>query len=136
MKKIRYAIILVILSVVLLSSCGAIGFDITHTSSKAEIKINNVEDGDFAEISTMSVSNGKTVNIESSLNKGKLKIEFCEAIKVSGSDESDEYVAGDILKTIEINPGDNVDVSLDANRYVLQLTAIGQTDGTVQIKTN
>jgi len=84
----------------------------------------------------MSVSNGKTVHIESSLSKGKLKIEFCEAILVSSADETDEYVAGGILKTVEVGPGENLDVTLDSGRYVLQLTTVGQTDGTVEININ
>lgn len=136
MKKIRNALILAVLSVLLLSSCGAVGVDITSSSSNAKIKINDVEDGTYAEISTMSVSSGKTVHIESSLNKGKLKIEFCEAIKVSAAGDSDEYVAGNIVKTVEIGPGENLDVSLDSGRYVLQLTTVGKTDGTVQININ
>ena len=136
MKKIRNTLILVILSVLLLSSCGAVKFDITSSSDKAKISIKDVEDGSYAEISTMSVSNGKTVHIESSLSKGKLKIEFCEAIKVSAAGETDEYVSGGIVKTVEVGPGENLDVTLDSGRYVLQLTTVGQTDGTVQININ
>lgn len=135
MKRIN-ALILAILAVLLLSSCGAVKFDITSSSSKAKISIKDVEDGTYAEISTMSVSNGKTVHIESSLSKGKLKIEFCEAILVSSADETDEYVAGAIVKTVEVGPGENLDVTLDSGRYVLQLTTVGQTEGTVQININ
>ena len=107
--------------------------DITSSSSKAKIKINDAEDGTYAEISIMSVSNGKKVHIESSLSKGKLKIEFAEAINVSAADESDEYVGGNIAQTIEIAPDENLEVSLDSGKYVLQLTTVGQTEGTVQI---
>ena len=136
MKMIRNALILAVLSVLLLSSCGAVGVDITSSSSNAKIKISDVEDGTYAEISMMSVSGGKTVHIESSLSKGKLKIEFCEAIKVSAAGDSDEYVAGNIAKTVEIGPEEKLDVSLDSGRYVLQLTTVGKTDGTVQININ
>ena len=136
MKKIRKALIFAVLSVLLLSSCGAVGIDITSSSSNAKIKISDVEDGTYAEISTMSVSGGKTVHIESSLSKGKLKIEFCEAIKVSAAGDSDEYVAGNIAKTVEIGPGEKLDVLLDSGRYILQLTTVGKTDGTVQININ
>lgn len=133
MKRIKNALILAILSVFLFSGCGAAGIDITASSSNAKIKINGVEDGTYAEISTMSVSGEKATHIESSLNKGKLKIEFCEAIEVSAAGESEDYVAGNIAKTVEIGPGEKIDVSLDPGRYVLQLTTVGQTDGTVQI---
>ena len=133
MKRIKLVLILAMLSVFLLSACGSVGININSSSSKAKIQINDVEDGSYAEISTMSVSGGKTVHIESSLNKGKLKIEFCEAIKVSAAGDSDEYVAGNIAKTVEVGPGENLDVTLDPGKYVLQLTTVGQSDGAVEI---
>ena len=133
MKKIRITMILLSLIALLLSGCGGAKFDITSSSKNAKIKINDVEDGTFAEITTMYVSSGKTVHIESSLNKGKLKIDFCESIDVSTGDEADEYVAGAILETVEVGPGETLEVALDVGRYVLQLTTVGQTDGTVQI---
>ena len=133
MKKIRITVILMSLIALLLSGCGGAKMDITSSSRSAKIKINDAEDGTYAEISTMSVSDGKKVHIESSLNKGKLKIEFCEAIEVSSTDETDEYVAGAIVETAEVGPGESVDLTLGPARYVLQLTTVGQTEGTVQI---
>ncbi|MBQ6560378.1 MAG: hypothetical protein IJL85_06070 [Erysipelotrichaceae bacterium] len=136
MKRIRITMILLSLIALLLSGCGGAKFDITSSSKNAKIKINDVEDGTYAEISTMSVSKGKTVHVESSLNKGKLKIEFCEAIDISTGDEPNEYVAGAIIETVEIGPGETLEVSLDSGEYLLQLTTIGQTEGTVQININ
>ena len=133
MKKIRIALIFLSLIALLLSGCGGAKMDITSSSSKAKIKINDAEDGTYAEISIMSVSKGKTAHVESSLNKGKLKIEFAEAIKISASGETDEFVAGNIAQTIEVGPGENLDLTLDPGKYVLQLTTVGQSDGTVQI---
>ena len=135
MKRIKTILILA-LSVLLLSGCGAVKFEINSSSKKANIKINDVEDGTFAEISTMYVSNGKKVHIESSLNKGKLKIEFAEAIEVSSVDEEDEYVAGNIVETVEVGPGESLELSIDQGRYVVQLTTLGQTEGTVDININ
>ena len=136
MKKIRIILILLILSAFLLSGCGAVKFDITSSSSKARISIKDVEDGTYAEISTMTVSGGKTVHIDSSLNKGKLKIEFAEAIEVSSADEEDEFVAGNIVETVEVGPGENLEVTIDPGRYVVQLTTVGQTEGPVEININ
>ena len=133
MKKIRITIILLSLIGLLLSGCAGAKFSITSSSKNAKIQINDVEDGTFAEISDMYVSSGKTVHVESSLNKGKLKIEFCEAIDVSTGDEADEYVAGAVMDMVEVGPGETKEVALDVGRYVLQLTTVGQTDGTVQI---
>ena len=133
MKRMKKIAIVFSLIALLLSGCGGAKFDITSSSKNARIKINDVEDGTFAELSAMYVSNGNTVHVESSLNKGKLKIDFCEAIDVSTGDEVDEYVAGAILETAEVGPGETLEISLDVGRYVLQLTTVGQTDGTVQI---
>ena len=135
MKRIKTILILA-LSVLLLSGCGAVNFEITSSSKKANIKMSDVEDGTFAEISTMSVSKGKTVHIESSLNKGKLKIEFAEAIEVSSTDEEDEFVAGNIVETVEVGPGEKLELSIDPGRYVVQLTTLGQTEGTADININ
>ena len=135
MKKIK-AILVMTLTILLLSGCGAVKFNITSSSKKANIKISDVEDGTYAEISTMTVSGGKTVHIESSLNKGKLKIEFAEAIEVSSADEEDEFVAGNIVETVEVGPGENIELSIDPGRYVVQLTTVGQTEGTVEININ
>lgn len=134
MKKIRIIITLFSLIALLLSGCGGVKFDITSSSKNAKIKINDVDDGEFAEIGDMSVSGGKKAHIESSLNSGKLKIEFCEAVLVSSADEKDEFIAGAILKTVEVGPGENIDVDLDPARYYVQVTAIGKTGGTVEIK--
>ena len=136
MKKIKNILVLAVLSVLLLSGCSGAKFDITSSSDSAKIKVNDVEDGTYAEISTISVPGGKKVHIASSLSKGKLKIEFCEAVDISSAGESEEYVAGNIMKTVEVGPGEELDVSLDPARYLLQVTAIGQTDGTVQINVN
>ena len=135
MKKIK-AILVMTLTILLLSGCGAVKFNITSSSKNANIKISDVEDGTYAEISTMTVSGGKTVHIDSSLNKGKLKIEFAEAIEVSSADEEDEFVAGNIVETVEVGPGEKLDVSIDPGRYVVQLTTVGQTEGTVEININ
>ena len=135
MKKIK-AILVMTLTILLLSGCGAVKFNITSSSKKANIKISDVEDGTYAEISTMTVSGGKTVHIDSSLNKGKLKIEFAEAIEVSSADEEDEFVAGNIVETVEVGPGENIELSIDPGRYVVQLTTVGQTEGTVEININ
>ncbi|MBO4919759.1 MAG: hypothetical protein J5365_06340 [Erysipelotrichaceae bacterium] len=136
MKKTRITLILAMLFMLLLSGCGAVKFEINSSSKKASIKISDVEDGTYAEISTMTVSGGKTVHIDSSLNKGKLKIEFAEAILVSSADEVDEYVAGNIVETVEVGPGENLEVTIDPGRYVVQLTTVGQTEGTVEININ
>ena len=125
--------ILLSLITLLLSGCGGAKMDITSSSKNAKIKVNDAEDGTYAEISTMSVSSGKTVHIESSLSKGKLRIEFCEAIKVSPAGETEEYVAGAIIKTVEVGPDEKTDVAIDPARYVVQVTTVGQTEGTVQI---
>ena len=133
MKKIRITMLVLSLIALLLSGCGGVKFNITSSSKNAKIEINDVEDGTYAEISTMTVSSGKTVHVDSSLSKGKLKIEFCEAIEISTGDEPDEYVAGAIVETVEVGPGENIEVALAPARYFLQLTTVGQTDGTVQI---
>lgn len=137
MKKIRIAVTLLSLIALLLSGCGGgINFEITSSSKNARIKVNNAEDGAFAEIGTMTVKKGKKAYIESSLNKGKVRIEFCEAIKTSDAGETEEFVAGAILETAEAGPGESIEMALDPDRYYVQLTTIGQSDGTIEIKIN
>lgn len=133
MKKNRIALVMLVLAL-LLGGCGGAKMDITASSSKAKIQVNDAEDGTFAEVGAMYVSKGDTVSVASSLTKGKLKIEFCEAISVANGDEADEYVAGALAASVEVDPGETVEVPLESSRrYVVQVTTIGQTEGTVQI---
>ena len=49
--------------------------------------------------------------------------------------EGQEDVADALLvpAVVEVGPGESIDVEIDPAKYVLQLTTVGQTDGTVQI---
>ena len=59
-----------------------------------------------------------------------IKMRYDEAVFI---ENSDEYVAGNIAKTVEVGPGENLDVTLDSGKYVLQLTTVGQSEGAVEI---
>lgn len=134
MKKTKLFVIGAILMMLVLSACGKASYIISGGFGKIKIEVNDVEDGKYAESSPFSFSKGKTITVESGLDKGELQIEFAYVLNMASADEADDYVITDIAKTITVKPGDTVELTLDySQEYELLLTAIGNTNGTVNI---
>ena len=133
MRK-RSLFISAILLLIFLAGCGKAKYVITSSSAKTTIEVKNVEDGTYAETSAISISGKKTVYIESQLDHGELKIEFGEAVNTASSDEPEDYTVVNIVETVNVTPGDKLEIHLDSAEYILQLTAVGNTDGKVIIE--
>ena len=71
----------------------------------------------------------------SKLKEGALQIEFFEVVNTATADESDDYEIISTIKTVTVNPGDQLDVSLDGYKgdFMPGLTAIGKTSGELVI---
>ena len=131
MKRIRTIILSVLFAAMMLAGCGAVKFDTTTVFGKTTIKVQNAEDGDTGESGVIHISKNQSLQFESALDSGSLNIGFCEAIDVSTGDETDDYIAGDVMDTISIGPGESVNVALSPGPYILQYTAVGKTNGTI-----
>lgn len=131
MKK--YICLLLLALGLLLTGCGKASFDITQFGDNISIKA-NAQDGKTAETSYFTVGKNEVVTVSSSLTGGKLQIEFVETFISYHSDSPDEVVPVRTVKTITVTPDYSTTVELDSGDYVLWLTAIGQTTGTVTVK--
>ena len=132
MKKLNIAIPMVLIVGLLLVGCAGAAFTITSAGNKSTIEVNNAEDSSTAESGSFSVGKGKMAYVESSLEKGQLKIDFAQAI-VFREHETERTIIGDVVTSEMIGPGDSRELPLQQGDYVMLLTAIGSTSGKVTV---
>ena len=119
--------------IVLTAGCDKFTFDITTTGTNSKIKINKADDGDYAETNWFSIGKGRVAVIESSLDEGELQIDFAEVVISIHEDSSDEVFVDHIEESVTVKPGEKKEIPLEPGDYILQLTAIGTTNGTVTV---
>lgn len=135
MKRISLLCLTLLLSALVLGGCGGIkfSFDITKVGNKVTVKVNDIGDGETTETDYVSIGKGRSVFVESQLEKGQLQIDIAEATVYTHADpdQSDDIYVGDVVESITVGPGDTAQVSLKKGDYVYQLKTIGQTSGKV-----
>ena len=125
----------VLICSLLLCGCGKVfNYDITTVLDKTTIKVLDAGDNAYGESSPIEVGKNRVLQIESALEKGKLKIDFAEVTAVGSSDTSDDYIVGDVVESITLSPQDKMELSLESGDYLLQMTTIGETKGTITIE--
>ena len=132
MKKLNIAIPMVLIVGLLLVGCAGATFTITSAGNKSTIEVNNAEDSSTAESGSFSVGKGKTAYVESSLEKGQLKIDFAQAV-VFREHDTERTIVGDVVTSVTIGPEDSRELPLQQGDYVMILTAIGSTSGKVTV---
>jgi hypothetical protein len=132
MKKMNIAIPMVLIVGLLLVGCAGATFTISSAGNKSTIEINNAEDSSTAELGSFSVGKGKMAYVESSLEKGQLKIDFAQAI-VFREHDTERTIVGDVVTSVTIGPEDSRELPLQQGDYVMILTAIGSTSGKVTV---
>ena len=132
MKKMKIAIPMILIACLLLVGCAGAAFTISSAGNRTTIEANNAEDGSTAESGSFSVGKGKTACVESSLEKGKLKIDFAQAT-VYREHETERTIVGDVVASETVGPGDSREFSLPQGDYVMLLTAVGSTSGKVTV---
>ncbi len=132
MKKASFALAALLAAALLLVGCSA-AFTITSAGNKITIEANNVEDGATAETNPYSVGKGKAAYVDSSLESGRLKIDFAEATVFRDSESADEVIVGDVVASVTVGPGEHSELPLERGDYVLQITAVGSTGGKVTV---
>ena len=129
MKKLR--MILTVLLVLVLTGCGAVKYEITGGFSKMTVKVHNVDDQAYGESQEFSTKGN--ITIEPELKKGSLQIEFAEVVNWASADEPDNYEVIAIAKTVTVTGNEKQEIEIPSGDYILQMTAIGNTDSTVII---
>ncbi len=133
MKINRFICILLMLSVLLFAGCEGVTFSITGVGSKTTVEVKNAEDGDLSETQYFSAGKNRSAQIDSSLDKGMLQIDFVEVTVYHNNDNSEDVIPGDIVSSVKVGPDESQRLPLEAGDYIMQLTAIGDTNGTVVI---
>ena len=133
MKKTSIALILMLALCALLAGCDAATYTFTGAGNKTTIEVNNAEDGAFAESQWFSVGKGRTAVVESTLDKGELKIDFAEATIYAHEDGPEDVIVGDVIASVTAGAGDGAEFSLEPGEYVLQVTAVGTANGKVVV---
>lgn len=133
MKKTGIVLVLALALGVLLAGCGAATFTFTGVGNKTTIEVNNAEDGAYAESSPISVGKGRTAVVDSSLDKGELRIDFTKATVFTNEDRADDVYLEDVFTSITVGAGEHAEIPMEKGDYVLQITAVGSTNGKVVV---
>ena len=128
MRKTFSICLILLLSIIMLSGCHNMTFDITRVGNNSTVKIHEAQNDDFAITDYFSVGKNQIVVVESQLTSGQLKIEFREAVVTS-----DDVYERDIVATVIVSGSERTEVPLGKGNYIMWLTSVGTTDGTVKI---
>lgn len=132
MKKTARVLALLLAAVLLMTGCSAT-FTITGSGSKNTIKVQKAPDGTIAETNNFSIKSGRTTVITSSLDKGKLRIDFVEVTIFHQDKGPDEVMYGSVVESVTVGPGETLELNIAPGDYVIQMTAVGETNGTVVV---
>ena len=132
-KRSALVLALLMAAVLLLAGCSST-YSVSTTGRKSTIKVEKAEDGAEGESLEFSVGKDETAVVQSSLDKGQLKIDFVEVTIFKHDKEPDEIIYGGVSQTITVGKGDKVDVSLNAGDYVMRFKSVGETNGTVVVE--
>ena len=133
-KSVLFFLSVLICSLIFCGCDKVFNYDITTVLDKTTIKVLDAGDNAYGESSPIEVGKNRVLQIESALEKGKLKIDFAEVTAVGSSDTSDDYIVGDVVESITLSPQDKIELSLEPGDYLLQMTTIGETKGTITIE--
>ena len=134
MKKLGFICIITLALSIVLLGCDGVSFTFTSFGGNTKIEVNNASDGAEGESQPISVGKDRSIVVKSSLDKGRLQIDFVEAIVFPATeDETEEIILGDVASSVEVASGGEATVSLERGDYVLQVKAIGETSGTVTL---
>ena len=134
MKKLGFICLITLALSIFLLGCDGVSFTFTSFGGNTKIEVNNASDGAEGESQPISVGKDRSIVVKSSLDKGRLQIDFVEAIVFPATeDETEEIILGDVASSVEVASGGEATVSLERGDYVLQVKAIGETSGTVTL---
>ena len=132
MRKLVSILLLAI--TMIFTGCSSFTFDITQTGSSTDVKINNAEDGKEAETNWFTVGKNRKAVIASSLDQGKVGIEFVEVEVFTHMDAEDEAIPGDVIESVSIGMPGTIEVSIPAGDYIMRIKTIGSTSGSFTVR--
>lgn len=133
MKKLAVIGLLALTMAFLLVGCEGSTFSFTGSGTKVNIEVNNAPDGATGESYNFSVGNGRVAVIDSSLDKGQLQIDFTEVTIFRQENLPDDVYVGDVVESATVGAGEQKSVPLAPGDYIMQVTAIGETNGKIAV---
>ena len=133
MKRKAILIMIILATVLLFSGCGKITFDMTSSNDWVTVKINKAKDGDTAETPNFEVGKNRVTVIESSLASGSVKIEFVSVDVFYNEKGPDDVIPIETVETVTVGVNEKKEITLPQNEYIMQLTTIGETEGTIKV---
>lgn len=136
MKRIKTVGLVLLMTALLLSACGGFSFVVTTTGKKVTVEAKGPKEGDFVDSEPVTIGRGRVAAIESSLDKGKMKIEFVEVTVFESDDvdEPDTVIEGDVAYTVTVSASDKQTLELEEGEYIIRCTAEGSPNGKVEIR--
>lgn len=132
MKK-RIIITVLIIMALLLTGCGKNDFEFTRIGDNTTIKASTT-DGKTADTEYFTVGKDEQVTVDASLEKGALSLEFISVDVFIQSDNSpDDIIETGTVITIKISGNDKATLKFDKGNYIIRITAVGATEGTVKV---
>ena len=117
-----------------MTGCGAASYVFSGGMNETKIEV-SADDGSYGESFTMDVSDKNTLEFTPDLSEGELQIEIVEVINTADIDESDDYEVVDTITSVNVKGDEVKEVKMDRNAEImLQVTAVGKTEGTVIVK--
>ncbi|MBR2702308.1 MAG: hypothetical protein IKE77_09505 [Erysipelotrichaceae bacterium] len=132
MKK-RIIITALMIMTLLVTGCGKVSFELTRIGDNTTIKA-TAADGKTADTEYFTVGKDEQVTIDASLEKGSLSLEFISVDVFIQSDNSpDDIIETGTVKTLKISGNDKATLDFDKGNYIIRITAVGDTEGTVKV---
>ena len=132
MKK-RIIITALMIITLLVTGCGKVSFEFTRIGDNTTIKA-TAADGKTADTEYFTVGKDEQVTIDASLEKGSLSLEFISVDVFIQSDNSpDDIIETGTVKTLKISGNDKATLDFDKGNYIIRITAVGDTEGTVKV---
>lgn len=132
MKK-RIIITALMIITLLVTGCGKVSFEFTRIGDNTTIKA-TAADGKTADTEYFTVGKDEQVTIDASLEKGALSLEFISVDVFIQSDNSpDDIIETGTVKTLKISGNDKATLDFDKGNYIIRITAVGDTVGTVKV---
>lgn len=132
MKK-RIIITALMIITLLVTGCGKVSFEFTRIGDNTTIKA-TAADGKTADTEYFTVGKDEQVTIDASLEKGALSLEFISVDVFIQSDNSpDDIIETGTVKTLKISGNDKATLDFDKGNYIIRITAVGDTEGTVKV---
>ena len=133
MKKKSLIILLAAVLALVMSGCTSANFSMSGSDTKLTVKV-TADDGMDTVSTDISVGKNRHVEITSNLDKGSIKIEFMQIVKILDDDSLNDYIEMGIEGTTTITGKETSTVELPAGDYIMYFTAVGNTSGQFVVK--